>query len=152
MCSRTHEARLEVRRKLRGLLWREWTRRQIEPPLLPPLPAGCKGLADGLQVLGARSLRDEYILARARALTNHPSMRSHRASGLSKALWSWLGFRRAMDFDRTYPAARSREAAGLIPPTSSRIRKKSRGGNCLEYGHCGYPVDRARAPQHTFSQ
>lgn len=128
MRSRTPEARLEVRRKLRGLLWREWTRRQIEPPLLPPLPAGCKRLADGLQVLGARSLRDEYILARARALTNHPSMRSYRASGLSKALWSWLGFRRAMDFDRTYPAARSREAAGLIPPTSSRIRKKSRGG------------------------
>ena len=84
--------------------------------------------AAGVRGTVTASLRDEYILARARALTNHPSMRSHRASGLSKALWSWLGFRRAMDFDRTYPAARSREAAGLIPPTSSRIRKKSRGG------------------------
>jgi hypothetical protein len=82
----------------------------------------------GLQVLGSRSLRDDYILARARAFTNHPSIRSLRASGLSKAIWSWLGFRRAMDFDRTHSAARSREVAGLNTPTSNRSRKKTRGG------------------------
>ena len=124
--------KLDVRRKLRGLLWREWTRPQIGPPPQRPLPPGCTTLPKGLQVLGSRSLRDDYILARARAFlrafTNHPSIRSLRASGLSKAIWSWLGFRRAMDFDRTYTAARSREMAGLITPTSNRSRKKTRGG------------------------
>ena len=83
----------------------------------------------GLQVLGARSLRDEYILARTRALIHHPSIRSHfRASGLRKALWSWLGFQRVMDFDRTHKVARSPETAGLTTPTSARNLKKSRGG------------------------
>ena len=129
------EARLEVQRKLRGLLWREWTRPQADPPPLPPLPPGCTRLPAGLQVLGARSLRDDYILARARAFTNHPSIRSHRVSGLSKALWSWLGCRQGMDFDRTHPAARSREVAGLITPTSARSRKKTRNGKGLEHGH-----------------
>lgn len=128
MRSRTPEARLETRRKLRGLLWREWTRPQIEPPPSPSLPPGCRALPAGLQVLGARSLRDEYILTRARAFTHHPSIRSHRASGLSKALWSWLGFQREMDFDRTHKAARSPETAGLTTPTSARNRKKTRGG------------------------
>jgi len=128
MRSRTPEARLEVRRKLRGLLWREWTRPQVDPPSTPSLPPGCRALPTGLQVLGARSLRDEYILARVRAFTHHPSIRSLRASGLSKALWSWLGFQRAIDFDRTHKAARSPETAGLNTPTSARGRKKSRSG------------------------
>ena len=128
MRSRTPEARLEARRKLRGVLWREWTRPQIEPPPSPPLPPGCRVLPTGLQVLGARSLRDEYISARVRAFTHHPSIRSLRASGLSKALWSWLGFQRVMDFDRTHKAARSPATAGLSTPTSARGRKKSRSG------------------------
>jgi len=128
MRSRTPEARLETRRKLRGLLWREWTRPQIEPPPSPSLPPGCRALPAGLQALGARSLRDEYILTRVRAFTHHPSIRSHRVSGLSKALWSWLGFQREMDFDRTHKAARSPETAGLTTPTSARSRKKTRGG------------------------
>jgi len=62
--------------------------------------------------------------ARARALSNH----SLRARGLSKALWSWLGFRRVTDFDRTHKAARSPETAGLGTSISARSRKKSRGG------------------------
>jgi len=78
--------KLDVRRKLRGLLWREWTRPQIGRPPQRPLPPGCTTLPMGLQVLGSRSLRDDYILARARAFTNHPSIRSLRASGLSKAI------------------------------------------------------------------
>lgn len=122
------EARLEVQRKLRNLLWREWTRPQIEPPPLSRAPKGCVSIPTGLQILGARSLRDEHILARARAFTQHPSVRSLRSSGLSKALFAWLGFRRAMDFDHTHTAARSREVAGLITPTSDRSRKKTRGG------------------------
>jgi len=122
------EARLEARRKLRGLLWREWTRPLIEPPPSPRILPGCTAISTGLQVLGMRSLRDEYIRARVRAFIYHPSIRSHRASGTSKALWAWLGFRRAMDFDRTYTAARSREMAGLIAPTSNRSRKKTSGG------------------------
>jgi len=91
-------------------------------------PARMHAISTGLQVLGMRSLRDEYIRARVRAFIYHPSIRSHRASGTSKALWAWLGFRRAMDFDRTYTAARSREMAGLITPTLNRSRKKTRGG------------------------
>jgi hypothetical protein len=128
MRSRTPEARLEARRRVRDVLWREWTRPQIEPPPSPSLPPGCRALPAGLKVLGARSLRDEYILARARAFTNHPSIRSLHACGLSKALWSWMGFQREMDFDRTHKAARSPETAGLSTPTSARGRKKSRGG------------------------
>ena len=130
MRTRTPEARLETRRKLRGLLWREWTRPQIEPPPLTVFSqaSGIRVTLTGLQIFGARSLRDEYILTRARAFTHHPSLRSHRASGLTKASWSWLGFQREMDFDRTHKAARSPETAGLGTPTSARSRKKTRSG------------------------
>ena len=51
-----------------------------------------------------------------------------RGKALSKALWSWLGFQREMDFDRTHKAARSPETAGLTTPTSARSRKKTRSG------------------------
>jgi len=124
MRSRTPEARLATRRKLRGLLWRAWTHPQIAPPQSSPVPRGCTVIPTGLQVLGMRSFRDEYIRTRARALSQH----SPRACGLSKALWSWLGFRRVIDFDRTHKAARSPETAGLVTPTSARGHKKSRGG------------------------
>ena len=124
MRSRTPEARLATRCKLRDLLWRAWTHPQIEPPPSSPVPRGCTVIPTGLQVLGMRSFRDEYIRTRARAFSYH----SPRARGLSKALWSWLGFRRVMDFDRTHKAARSPETAGLSTPTSARSRKKTRGG------------------------
>jgi len=125
----TPEARQAARRKLRDVLWREWTRRQFDPPpLTPPFP-GRTVFPTGLQVLGARSLRDEYILARVRNFHNHSS---GRASGLGKAVFSWMGFRRVIDFDRIYPGARSREAAGLNTPASARNRKKSRGGKKSE--------------------
>ena len=75
-------------------------------------------------MLGMRSLRDEYIRVRARAFTNH----TPRACGLSKALWSWLGYRRVIDFDCIHSGARSPETAGLSTPASARHRKKPRGG------------------------
>ena len=130
MRTRTPEARLEARRKVRDVLWREWTRPQIEPPPLPTVSPGSpmRVIATGLQVIGARSMRDEYILKRARALMHHPQVRGFRHSGMSKALYAWLGFRRVIDFDRIHPAARSREEAGLNTPTSARSRKKTRGG------------------------
>ena len=120
--SRTPEARRATRLKLRGLLWRAWTRPQIEPPPLSS-PPGCHAIPVGLQVLGARSLRDEYILTRARAFTHH-------VRGGSRALWRWLGFRREIDFNLIHVGdARSPEAAGLVTPASNRHRnKKSRGG------------------------
>ena len=123
--SRTPEARLEVRRKLRSLLWREWTRSRTDAPSSPAVLPGSRMVVipTGLQVLGARSLRDDYILARARAFISHTN-----AQGSSRALWSWLGFRRVIDFDRIHPGTRSREAAGLTTPASTRNRKKSRGG------------------------
>ena len=79
MCSRTPEARLEARRKVRNVLWREWTRPQIEPPPLTPISPetarmGMRAIPSGLhlQILGARSLRDEYILKRARPGAQEP--------------------------------------------------------------------------------
>jgi len=71
MRSRTPEARLATRRKLRGLLWRAWTHPQIAPPQSSPVPRGCTVIPTGLQVLGMRSFRDEYIRTRARALSQH---------------------------------------------------------------------------------
>ena len=123
--SRTPEARLEVRRKLRSLLWREWTRARTDAPSSPTAPPGSRMVVipTGMQVLGSRSLRDDYILARARAFISHTN-----AQGSSRALWSWLGFRRVIDFDRIHPGTRSRETAGLTTPASTRNRKKSRGG------------------------
>eukprot|EP00966_Prymnesium_polylepis_P130441 3017004-Prymnesium_polylepis.1 len=81
-----------------------------------------------------RSLRDEYIRARVRAFIYHPSIRSHRASRTSKALWGWLGFRRAMDFDRTDTAARSREMAGRITPPRIAAAKRRAAGKGRAYG------------------
>jgi hypothetical protein len=81
----------------------------------------------GKEVLGALSLRDKYILARTRAFINHlhPQVLGVFAC---KALWTWLGFRQKMDFDRTHKPARSPETAGLTTPTSARSRKKTRSG------------------------
>jgi len=72
MRSRDPEARLEARRKVRNVFWREWTRPQIEPPPLPTVSPGSpmRVIATGLQVIGARSMRDEYILKRSRAFIN----------------------------------------------------------------------------------
>jgi len=83
----------------------------------------------GMQVLGPLSLRDGYILARARALVKHPSVSGFRHASMRKALWAWLGFSRHLDFDRIHPATRSHEEAGLTTPSSARRhKKKTRGG------------------------
>ena len=137
MRSRTPEARLAVQRKLRDLLWREWTRPQFSPPPTSPVPKGCRAIPTGLQVLGVRSLRDEYIRKRAGAFLQHPSVCSLRSRGTSicagKALWSWLGYRRELDFDHEWgwktphSMVRNAEAADITTPASGRNRKKSRG-------------------------
>ena len=125
--SRTPEAQLETRRKWRALLWGEWTRARFAPPPMPALPAGCVRIPSGVQVLGARSLRDEYLLSRARALS--------RAAGISVSyddIARWLrqpGLRQAPS-NRTAGAKTSQETAGVSTPVSSRNRKKkSRGGS-----------------------
>lgn len=89
MRSRNPEARLEVRRKLRSLLWRAWrTRPQFEPPPLTVFSSasGIRAVPAGLQILGPRSLRDEYILARAGAFHTQ----AYGTHGHTKAIWSWL--------------------------------------------------------------
>ena len=124
--SRTPEAQQEARRKWRALLWREWTRPRFVPPPMPVLPAGCVRIPTGVQVLGARSLRDEYLLSRARALS--------RAAGISVSydIARWLrqpGLRQAPS-NRSAGAKTSQETAGVSTPVSSRNRKKkSRGGS-----------------------
>jgi len=135
MRTRTPEARQAVMRKLRGLLWRAWIRPQFEPPLTSPLPKGATRILTGLQMLGARSLRDEYVLARVRAFTRHPSMASVRSCHLSKALWSWMGYRRKLDFDHQWgwktphSVVRNAMAADITTPAEARDRKKkSRSG------------------------
>ena len=130
MRSRTPEARQEVRLKLRTLLWRAWACPQPDStpgPSLSPASRTSTLPPMGPQVLGALSLRDRYIRARTRAFINHlhPQVQGVFAC---KALWTWLGFRQKMDFDRTYKAARSPETAGLTTPTSARNRKKTRSG------------------------
>jgi hypothetical protein len=117
--------RLEARRMLRSVLWREWTRPQIEPPPLTVLsPAsGIRVIPTGLQILGARSLRDEYILKRSRALLH----RVFDGTGPTRAIWWWLS-RRDLARDSTPTlGARSPGAAGLTTPVSARNRKKPRG-------------------------
>ena len=125
--SRTPEAQLETRRKWRALLWGEWTRARFAPPPTAAVPAGCVSIPSGLQLLGARSLRDEYFLSRARALS-----RAAGISGCSYDIAGWLrqpGLRQAPS-NRTAGAKTSQGAAGLLTPVSSRNRKKkSRGGS-----------------------
>ena len=130
MRSRCPEARQEVRLKLRTLLWRAWACPQPDGapgPSFSPASRTSTLPPMGPQVLGALSLRDRYIRARTRAFINHlhPQVQGVFAC---KALWTWLGFRQKMDFDRTHKAARSPETAGLTTPTSARNRKKTRSG------------------------
>ena len=124
--SRTPEAQREARRKWRALLWREWTRPRFAPPPMPVLPAGCVRILTGVQVLGARSLRDEYFLSRARALS--------RAAGISVsydiARWLRQPRLRQAPSNRTVGAKTSQGTAGVSTPVSSRSRKKkSRDGS-----------------------
>ena len=86
-------------------------------------------------MLGMRSLRDEFMLARVRAFTQHPSMAALRLCHLSKALWSWMGYRRKLDFDHQWgwktphSMVRNAAAADITTPAEARTRKKkSRGG------------------------
>jgi hypothetical protein len=93
---------------------------------MPVLPAGCVRILTGVQVLGARSLRDEYFLSRARALS--------RAAGISVsydiARWLRQPRLRQAPSNRTVGAKTSQGTAGVSTPVSSRSRKKkSRDGS-----------------------
>lgn len=124
--SRTPEAQLEARRKWRALLWGEWTRPRFVPPPMPVLPAGCVRIPTGVQVLGVRSLRDEYLLSRARAL----SLAAGITASYDIARWLRQPALRQAPSNRTAGAKSSPETVGLSTPASSRNRKKkSRGGS-----------------------
>ena len=122
--SRTPEAQLEARRKWRALLWREWTRPRFVPPPMPALPAGCVRILTGVQVLGARSLRDEYFLSRARALS--------RAAGISVsydiARWLRQPRLRQAPSNRTVCGCKQRRVKGrpgFQPPSLCAAAKRS---------------------------
>jgi len=110
-------SRLEARRKLRSLLWQEWTRPHIPPPShIGPPGSRLRARSQGLLVLGLRSCRDEYILKRARAFAPH-------CSGGSREISGWL---------RQYAAmADSMASSGAATPVSkvrSRMPRGGRGG------------------------
>jgi len=76
--------RQSARQKIRRAVWREWTRPHIEPPThIGPPGSRLRAKSQGLLVLGLRSHRDDYILARARALARH-------CTGGPRTLSGWL--------------------------------------------------------------
>ena len=115
----------ESRRKWRALLWGEWTRARFAPPPPPALPAGCVSIPTRLQVLGARSLRDEYFLSRTRALS--------RAAGITVsydiARWLRRPELRQAPSNRNAGAKSSPGTVGLSAAVSSRSRKKKSRGD-----------------------
>lgn len=104
----------QVVHKLRSLLWREWTRPQIEPPAhIGPPGSRLRARCQGLLMLGQRSLRDEYILVRARAFARHCSGGSRHVSG-------WLRQRAVMADPTASP--------GAATPASKVRTRMPRGG------------------------
>ena len=115
---RARASRLEARRKLRSVLWREWTRPHIAPPAhIGPPGSRLRARCQGLLVLGLRSCRDEYILGRARALTRH-------CSGGSREIGGWL-HRHA---DAMVDHVASPGLAGLTTPVPKARSRSTRGG------------------------
>jgi len=126
----------DARRKLRAVLWREWTRPQFDGDGVSLAPFGESS------PLGLESHRDRFILQRARAVMAQafPEPRREAPFGpedfqsedqmLQAAIEASL-----MDTppsetrggDRTPPTRRLDEA-GIKTPDSSRKGKKKRGG------------------------
>ena len=108
--------------KLRGLLWREWTRPHIAPPAhIGPPGSRLRARCQGLMVLGQRSLRDDYILERARAFTRY-------CSGGSREISGWLRQRAAMVDSMASPGA-----ATPVPKVRNRMSRGGRGGRSSGY-------------------
>ena len=146
-----------ARKKLRSLLWRAWTRQSVERKETVEKP--CRGICTGAQGtrLSTCSLRDVYILYRARAFATHvPQLveRQFASRPLQKYLQKNQDHAEGLETERRRlemetmeletdpqiddsgsPAAsrlvttRSREEAGLKTPTSAKGgRSKKRGG------------------------
>ena len=91
----------------------------------PRYRRACVRILMGVEVLGARSLRDEYLLSRARAL----SRAAHISVSYDIARWLRQPGLRQAPSNRAARAKTSQETAGVSTPVSSRSRKKkSRGG------------------------
>ena len=65
---RKQEARRKLRDVLRPYAWQEWTRRHIEVPCTTKPAPGRVVYPVGRAALSPLSMRDEFILKRARAL------------------------------------------------------------------------------------
>ena len=110
--------RRQVVRKLRSLLWREWTRRHIEPSAhIGPSGSRLRARYQGLMVLGLRSCRDDFILGRARAFAKY-------CSGSSRLVSGWL--RQHADMADHHEL--SPRAAGLTTPVPKARTRKTHGG------------------------
>ena len=106
-----------ARQKIRRAVWREWTRRHIEPPThIGPPGSRLRAKSQGLLVLGLRSCRDDYILGRARAFARH-------CSGGSRPVTGWLRSRAGLADPTMSPGAGT-----PVPKTRSRMVRGGRGG------------------------
>lgn len=147
-----------VRKKLRSLLWRAWTRQSVECKETVEKP--CRGICTGAQGtrLSTCSPRDVYILYRARAFATHvPQLveLQFASKPLQKYLQKkqdhaegWETERHRLEMERMMletdfdpqidgsgsPAAgrlvttRSREEAGLKNPTSAKGGRSKKRG------------------------
>ena len=124
--SRTPEAQLEARRKWGAPCCGEnGPGRGLCRLRCPRYRRACVRILMGVEVLGARSLRDEYLLSRARAL----SRAAHISVSYDIARWLRQPGLRQAPSNRAAGAKTSQETAGVSTPVSSRSRKKkSRGG------------------------
>ena len=69
MLARKEEARRKLYPLMRACMWQAWTRRCKDVvPAREPLPRGAVRRLCGVEALSPLSLRDEYILKRAKAL------------------------------------------------------------------------------------
>ena len=82
---RKQEARRKLRAMLRPYAWQEWTRRHIEVPCTTKPAPGRVVYPVGRAALSPLSMRDEFILKRARALWS----RSFKFTAGYKPIWSW---------------------------------------------------------------
>ena len=79
------KARRKLHDVLRPYAWQEWTRRHIEVPCTTKPAPGRVVYPVGRAALSPLSMRDEFILKRARALWS----RSFKFTAGYKPIWSW---------------------------------------------------------------
>ena len=112
-----------ARQKIRRAVWREWTRPHIDPPAhIGPTGSRLRARCQGLLVLGQQSLRDAYILKRARAFTRH-------CSGGSRSVSGWL----RQHTDAMVDSTASPGAGTPVPKVRNRMSRGGRGGRSSGY-------------------